>query len=82
MRRGRRRLLPLAYVYGVIHVVNAIGHVTVSLAGRWFAPGVYSAPLLLASARWLLYETDGVRRRPTPVFLGILSLYGDSPWNP
>jgi hypothetical protein len=63
VRRGRGWLIPLAYVYGVIHVANAIGHVSVSLAGGWLAPGVYSAPVLLASALWLLYETDGVRRR-------------------
>jgi hypothetical protein len=63
VRRGRRWLLPLAYVYGIIHVANAIAHITVSIAGRWLAPGVYSAPVLLASALWLLYETDGVRRR-------------------
>jgi hypothetical protein len=60
--RRRRGLLPLAYVYGVIHVANAVGHITVSLAGRWFAPGVYSSPVLLASAIWLLYETDRIRR--------------------
>jgi hypothetical protein len=50
-------------VYGIIHVANAVGHITVSIAGRWVAPGVYSSPLLLASALWLLSETDGVRRR-------------------
>jgi hypothetical protein len=66
VRRGRRWLVPVAYAYGVIHVANAIGHLTVSLAGRWFAHGVYSAPLLLASALWLLYETDHVRRRTAP----------------
>ena len=62
VRRGRRGLLPLAYAYGVIHVANAVSHITVSLAGRWFAPGVYSSPVLLASAIWLLYETDRIRR--------------------
>jgi hypothetical protein len=62
VRRGHRGLLPLAYVYGMIHVANAVAHITVSLAGRWFAPGVYSSPVLLAAAIWLLYETDGVRR--------------------
>ncbi len=57
VRRGRRSLVPLAYIYGIIHVANALGHITVSIAGRWFAPGVYSSPILLAAAVWLLYET-------------------------
>jgi hypothetical protein len=60
--RGHRGLLPLAYAYGVIHVANGIGHIMVSISGGWFAPGVYSAPVLLASAIWLLYETDQIRR--------------------
>jgi hypothetical protein len=63
VRRGHRWLVPVAYVYGIIHVANAISHITVSIAGRWFAPGVYSAPVLLASALWLLYETDHARRQ-------------------
>ncbi len=64
--RGHRWLLPLAYVYGIIHIANAIGHVATSVAGRWLAPGVYSSPLLLAAALWLLYETSRVSRRSSP----------------
>jgi hypothetical protein len=63
VRRGRRWLVPLAYIYAIIHIGNAIGHLTASVAGRRFAPGVYSSPVLLASALWLLYETNRVRRR-------------------
>jgi hypothetical protein len=62
VRRGRRWLVPVAYVYAIVHVANAIGHIVVSIAGRWFAPGVYSSPVLLAAALWLLYETDRARR--------------------
>ena len=61
VRRGHGWLVPVAFVYGIIHVANALGHITVSIAGRWFAPGVYSAPLLLAAAGWLLYETGRFR---------------------
>jgi hypothetical protein len=57
VRRGRRWLVPLAYVYGAIHVANGIAHIAVSVAGRWLAPGVLSSPVLIASAAWLLYET-------------------------
>jgi hypothetical protein len=70
VRRGRRWLVPVAYVYGVIHIANAIGHITLSLVGRWFAPGVFSSPVLLASALWLVYETARLGRAnasPAPV---------------
>jgi hypothetical protein len=64
--RGHRWLVPVAYVYAAIHVANAVGHITVSIAGRWLAPGVYTAPALLAAAFWLLYETDRIRRQVVP----------------
>ncbi len=60
--RGRRWLVPLAYAYAIIHAVNAISHIVVSVTGRWFAPGVYSSPVLFASALWLLLETTRARR--------------------
>jgi hypothetical protein len=67
VRRGRPWLVPVAYVYGAIHVVNGLAHIAVSISGRWLAPGVYSSPLLLAAAVWLLYETRQWRRRaPEP----------------
>jgi hypothetical protein len=61
VRRGQQWLVPLAFVYGIIHVANALGHITGSILGRWFAPGVYSSPVLLAAALWLLYETRRFR---------------------
>jgi hypothetical protein len=61
VRRGHRWLVPLAYVYGIIHLANGIGHIGISLAGGWLMPGVYSAPVVLAAALWLLYETSRVR---------------------
>jgi hypothetical protein len=63
VRRGRPWLVPFAYFYGLVHVANALGHITVSIVGRWFAPGVYSAPILLAAATWLLYETNRVQQQ-------------------
>jgi hypothetical protein len=50
-----------AYAYGIVHVANALAHLTVSVAGRRLAPGVLSSPLLLLSAGWLLYETRRVQ---------------------
>ena len=62
IRPGRRWPLVAAYVYGSVHLANAIGHITVSAAGRWLAPGVLSSPVLLVAAAWLLYETTRVHR--------------------
>jgi hypothetical protein len=62
LRRRRAWLIALAYVYGVIHVLNGLGHITVSVVGRWLAPGILSSPLVIASAVWLLIETDRMRR--------------------
>ncbi len=60
--RGRRWLLPLATAASVIHIANALGH---SLTSLWLgrpAPGVWSSPLLLASAIWMLIVARRVRR--------------------
>jgi soluble lytic murein transglycosylase-like protein len=64
---GRRWLVPVAYVYALIHVANAVSHIAVSMTGRWLAPGVYTAPVLLATALWLIYETNRVRRQVAPL---------------
>ena len=53
----RRWAVPAAYAYAIVHVANTVGHMTISIAGRWLAPGVLSSPILLAMALWLLYET-------------------------
>lgn len=57
VHRRHRWLVPVAYVYAIIHTLNGTGHIAASIAGRWWAPGVYSAPVLLAAALWLVYET-------------------------
>jgi hypothetical protein len=61
--RGRRWLIPLATVLSVIHIVNGIGHGLVSLRLGRAAPGVWSAPLLVASAIWMLTAVRRVRRQ-------------------
>ena len=62
IRPGKRWPLIASYVYAVIHIGNAMGHITVSASGRWLAPGVLSSPFLLAASLWLLYETERARR--------------------
>jgi hypothetical protein len=60
--RGRRWLVPLAYVYASVHVLNGLGHLGISAYTRQWIPGVLSSPLLLAAGAWLLIETSRVRR--------------------
>jgi hypothetical protein len=63
---GRRWLLPLATALSVIHIANALGHGLTSLWLGRPAPGVWSAPLLAASAVWMLMVVQRVRRAPMP----------------
>jgi hypothetical protein len=62
--RGRRWLLPLASALSVLHIANALGHGLTSLWLGRAAPGVWSAPLLLASAMWMLTIVRRLRRAP------------------
>ncbi len=45
---------PIAYAFGAIMFVNGLAHLAASLYRRKAMPGVYSAPLLLAAAAYLL----------------------------
>lgn len=51
---GWRGMKWLAYFYGTLMVLNALGHTVGSIVMADFMPGVYSSPLLLAAAVWLL----------------------------
>ena len=61
--RGSRGVRPLAYVYGVIMVLNACSHTAGTIMGRGLfpdivfprpMPGFWSSPFLFAAAIWLL----------------------------
>jgi len=55
--RGARAMIPLSCFFGVLMLLNGLGH---SLGSLYFArllPGVYSSPLLLACSVWLLMAT-------------------------
>jgi len=62
LRQRRRWLIAGAYVYGGIHVLNGLGHLAVSINGRFVAPGALSSPVLLAAAVWLVVETKRVQQ--------------------
>ncbi len=52
--RGAPGLRPVAYVYGIVMAGNGLLHVFGSIHVRRALPGVYSAPILLAGAIFLL----------------------------
>jgi hypothetical protein len=52
--RGARWMVPLAYVFGVVMLGNGLVHLAGSGYLRRPMPGVYSSPLLLAGAVYLL----------------------------
>ena len=62
--RGARWTRPVAYVFAIIMLANALGHTLGTLFGRTvesvrFArpmPGFYSSPLLAAASIYLLYR--------------------------
>lgn len=68
--RNARWLRPVAYVYAVIMILNALGHTLATIFGRTVAtihfprpaPGFYSSPLLLAGSIWLLVALRSSRR--------------------
>ena len=54
---GTRWLRPIAYFLTIIHLVNGLLHIVGSVVERRLVPGVFSAPLLLATGVWLGYAT-------------------------
>lgn len=59
---GRRFMRPIAYLFGVIMVANALGHIGGSIYFGTPIPGLYSSPLLLLAAVALL--VTAYRDRP------------------
>ena len=62
VRRGGRWVVPAAYIYAAVHILNGTGHIVMSIASGHLAPGVLSAPLLLVTASWLVSEAGSVSR--------------------
>ncbi|NNG16456.1 MAG: HXXEE domain-containing protein [Gemmatimonadales bacterium] len=60
--RGRRWIVPVAYIYACVHIVNGLGHLAISASTRQWIPGVLSSPFLFAAAVWLFIETGRARR--------------------
>lgn len=59
--QGRRWMRVLAYPYGIIMVLNGLGHIFGSIYFGRLLPGVYSSPFLLAAALYLLVSIPPIR---------------------
>jgi hypothetical protein len=59
--RGTRAMVYASYPYGLLMLLNGLGHSVGSLYFGRLLPGVYSSPLLLVASVWLLVCT--ARRR-------------------
>ncbi len=62
--RGARGMRPLSLVFGAVMLANGLLHVGGSIALARVLPGVYSSPILVAAALWLLHS---IRRVETPL---------------
>lgn len=70
--RGRWGMIPVAYPFAVIMLLNGLGHIAWSVYVADWMPGVYSSPLLLAGSVFLLVQL-GRRRRPRKTASGAFS---------
>jgi hypothetical protein len=52
--RGSRAMVYFSYPYGVLMLLNGLGHSVGSVYFGRLLPGVYSSPLLLVASLWLL----------------------------
>ena len=61
--RGARWLSLLAIPFSVLMVGNGLGHVGASILWRQWMPGVYSSPVLIVTASFVLIYAVRVRRK-------------------
>ena len=52
--RGEPWMRPVAYAFGIVMAANGGAHLAASIYKRKTMPGMYSAPLILAAAVYLL----------------------------
>ena len=70
--RGAKWMRPPAYLFAALMIVNGLGHIAGTIAGRTVAsvpvprpmPGFYSSPLLLAASLYLLVRLRAPAPRP------------------
>ena len=72
----RKWMMVVAIVWSVIHIANGLAHLVSSFAIGRMMPGVWTAPLLLLVAPWLLVESRLAlfRNRRAPVTIAVVTL--------
>jgi hypothetical protein len=65
VRRGWPSAVPLAWIWVALQLINGIGHPLWSLRQRSYAPGLATAPVLLALAVYLAFSLRR-KARPSP----------------
>ncbi len=76
--RGVRWMRPLAWLYAVIHLLNAMGHTLGTILGHTVAsvtfprpaPGFYSSPFLFIGSIWLMIRLRRTAPRNLPLPTG------------
>ena len=63
---GKSYMRPFAWILGILMVGNALGHMGASVYWGKPAPGVYSSPVLLTAAVFLILTTARVGRTRSP----------------
>lgn len=72
--RNLRGLRPLAWLYGLVMLLNAIGHTATTIMGHTVgnvtfarpAPGFYSSPLLFIGSLWLIVQLRNTKSARVP----------------
>ena len=60
--KAQRGFIPVGYAFAVVMLINGVAHIWVSLShGEWIS-GVYTAPLSLAGAIYLLTSLRNLER--------------------
>jgi hypothetical protein len=60
--KGAKWMIPVSYFFGGLMILNGLGHIAGSFYLGRFMPGVYSSPVLLAAAVYLLISTSRQKR--------------------
>lgn len=69
---GARWFRPVAYVFALLMILNGLGHIAGTIAGRSVPevtfprpmPGFWSSPALIAAAGWVMLELRRARQAP------------------
>lgn len=64
-RQPKRWIIYLGYIYGMIMLVNGIGHILGSLYYSEWIAGVYTSPLLVIGSVYLLWSAGRTMRSKT-----------------